>query len=209
MAPRQVVVIRMVVPRCVAVAVVTGKGVEDVVVSRSAVEVDLAMVALAGRVVDDPRSWIVIASETYWIVIVLLIATATATACSTEIEIGILYGTEIVTVIWTGVIDLSAETSGKLVGQIVKIVTAPSSLGDGIALLAEPTIEAQLRRLLPPRLRSLLVQVRRHQIDCLNTTPPNNCNEKHLSSLDLRRRSFDVIVIDPSQPPSDSNLPKM
>lgn len=209
MAPLQVVVIRMVVARCGAVAVVTGKEVADVVVSRSAVEVDLVMVALAGRVVDDPLSWIVIASEICWIVIVPLIATATATACLTEIEIGILYGTEIVTVIWTGVIDLSEETSGKLVGQIVKIVTVPQSLGNAIVLQAEPIIEAQLPRLSPQRLMSLPVQVRRYQIDCLSTTPPNKRNEKHLSSLDLRQESSDVIVIDPSQPPSDSNLPRM
>lgn len=57
-------VILMVVARFVAaVAAVTGKEAEVVVVSHSAVEVGLAMVVLAGRVVDDPRSWTVTEKE--------------------------------------------------------------------------------------------------------------------------------------------------
>jgi hypothetical protein len=107
----------------VAVAVVTGKEAEVVVVNHSAVGVGLATVVLAGRVVDDPPSWIVTAKGISLIVIARLIVSVSVSVCSTESAIGIPCGSENVTATWTGGIDLSGEMSGKSGVQIVRSVT--------------------------------------------------------------------------------------
>lgn len=172
MAPLQPVATLMAVARCVAVDGATGKEAEGVVVSLSAVEVGLVMVAWAGPVVDVHLSWIVIVNEICWTGTVPL----TASGCSTEIGIE----TEIVR--WSGVTDLSEGTSGKFDVQTVRIVTDPWSLGNAIVLPAEQIIVAPLPQLPSPRHMSPLCQARWYQIGCLSTTPPNKRTEKHPSS---------------------------
>jgi hypothetical protein len=199
----------MAVAQCVAVVdEATGKEAEDVDVSLSVVEVGLVMVAWAGRVVDDPLSWIVTVNEICWIGTAPLIATASA--CLTGTEIAMLFPCEIESEIvkWTGVIDLSVGTSGKFDVQIVRIVTGLWSLGNAIVLPAEQIIVAQLPRLSPPHPMSPPCQVRHYQIACLSTIPPNKRTEKHPSSPAFQRRIFDVIVIDQTRLLFDLNLPR-
>lgn len=182
MAPLQAEIILMVVVRCVAVAVVTGKEAEGAAVSISADVVDLVMGALAGQVVGDHLSWIVTASEICWIETVLRIASVSA--CLTETGNGILCGIETEIVRWIGVIDSTEGTSGRSDGRIVRIVTGHWSLGNAIVLLAGQTIVALSPRPSPPRPTPSQCQVRWYQIDCPSTTPPNKRSEKHQLFLD-------------------------
>jgi hypothetical protein len=210
MVPLQPVATLMAVAQCVAVVdEATGKEVEDVVVSLSAVEVGLVMVAWAGRVVDDPLSWIVTVNEIFWIGIVPL--TASAGSCLTGIGIAMLYpcGIETEIVKWTGVIDSSAGTTGKFDVQIVRIVTDLWSLGNAIVHPAEQIIVAQLPQLSPPHPMSPPCQARHYQIGCLSMTPPSKHTEKHQSFPVPQRQIFDVIVIDQTRLLFDSNLPRM
>lgn len=87
MALLQAIIIPMLVVRYVVGVVVTGREAEDVAVNISGVGVDLVMVALVGRVVDDHLSWTVTAIEICWIEIVPSIANVSEPLTETGNEI--------------------------------------------------------------------------------------------------------------------------